>query len=185
MNRHFFWMASIILLLCGCANPLNRVTSDNYAEDCALAEKNGNLKVAEQACYRALVNVDMGNLGAELKSQRLYNLARIKRMVGKFDETDSLLTQSIQIEEKLSGYSSVKVGRRLAVLAMSYSQQNRISEGVPIVQRLIPISDSYSGKEKITVGAIFYVYSEELKKSNQNDLSHQFYERATSLGYKP
>lgn len=63
--------------LAGCANPINRVTSDNYSEACYYAEQRGQLQEAEQACYRALVNVDLGNLGPELKSQRLYSLGRI------------------------------------------------------------------------------------------------------------
>jgi len=35
------------------------------------AEQAGDLCMAEQLCYRALVNVDWGNLGPELKSERL------------------------------------------------------------------------------------------------------------------
>ncbi len=49
---------SIVCSLSGCANPVNRVTSDNYAEDCSAAEQSGRLDIAEEACYRALVNVD-------------------------------------------------------------------------------------------------------------------------------
>jgi hypothetical protein len=30
-----------LALIAGCANPVNRVTSDNYAETCAVAERNG------------------------------------------------------------------------------------------------------------------------------------------------
>ena len=185
MNNRVFFVTPIVLLLCACANPLNRVTSDNYTESCSIAEQNGKLDVAEQSCYRALVNVDMGNLGSELKSQRLYNLGRIKRLVGKFGEADSLFKQSIEIEETLTGPSSEKVGRRLAELAISYIYQNRISEGVPIVQRLSPIADSYSGQDRRTVGAIFYGYAEELKKINQEDLAHQFFNRAKSLDFTP
>lgn len=185
MKNYFLLVTPILLLLGACANPLNRVTSDNYADACGDAERNGRLDIAEQACYRALVNVDIGKLGPELKSQRLYNLARIKRRVGKFEEADFLLKQSIEIEERLSGSSGIKVGRRLAELAMSYGEQNKVVEGVPIVQRLSPIADLYTDTEKKAVGAIFYVYSEELRKLNQNDLARQFADRATSLDFKP
>jgi tetratricopeptide (TPR) repeat protein len=185
MINRIYLVTPIVLLLGACANPLNRVTSDNYAETCATAEQNGRLEVAEQSCYRALVNVDMGNLGPELKSQRLYNLGRIKRKLGKFGEADSLFKQSIEIEETLTDPSSEKVGRRLAELAISYAQQKRISEGVPIVQRLSPIADSYSGAERRTVGAVFYGYAEELKKLGQEDLARQFFDRAKSLGFTP
>jgi hypothetical protein len=67
-------------ILTACANPLNQATSDRYSESCTQAERNGRLDIAEQACYRALVNVDWGNLGEVEKSQKMYNLARIKRL---------------------------------------------------------------------------------------------------------
>jgi hypothetical protein len=75
-----------LVLVAGCANPLNRATSDDYAQTCAIAESNGKLGVTE-ACYRAAVNVDWGNLGPELKSES-YKLARIKRRVGKLEEAE-------------------------------------------------------------------------------------------------
>src|SRR5690242_3491155 len=102
-----------LLLLGGCANPLNRATSDRYSDMCSSAERGGDLTTAEQACYRALVNVDMGNLGPELKSQRLYNLGRIKRRVAKYEEAEDLFKQSLVIEEKLSPPTDPKIGRRL------------------------------------------------------------------------
>jgi len=49
----------------GCANPFNQATSIRYLEQCYEADKNGHLDIAEQACYRALVQVDWGNLGDE------------------------------------------------------------------------------------------------------------------------
>ena len=130
-------------LLGACANPLNRATSDNYAETCTVAESNGKLDVAEQACYRALVNVDMGNLGPELKSQRLYNLGRIKRQMSKFSEAESLFKESLQIEEKLSGPGGVKIGRRLVELSVSLAGQDKWSEGAQYLERFLPIADQF------------------------------------------
>lgn len=60
-------LIAFVLMVSGCANPLNQVTSDRYAEQCSEAERAGQLAVAEEACYRALVNVDWGNLGPLLK----------------------------------------------------------------------------------------------------------------------
>ena len=61
----------ILIGMAGCANPLNRVTYDRYWEQGGAAERSGQLAVAEQAYYRALVNVDIGNLGPLLKAQAL------------------------------------------------------------------------------------------------------------------
>ena len=75
----FLGPISLLALATSCANPLNQVTSDQYSQTCVEAERKGEFAVAEEACYRALVNVDLGNLGEVEKSQKMYNLARIKR----------------------------------------------------------------------------------------------------------
>jgi hypothetical protein len=106
--------------LAACANPLNQATSDRYSADCASAEKHGNLSVAEEACYRAAVNVDWGKLGPEQKSEKLYNLARIKRQTGRLNEAEALLKESLEIEESLSEPTSQGgIGVRFALLQYS------------------------------------------------------------------
>jgi hypothetical protein len=59
MRSALLMMLVGVSLLAGCANPINRATSDNYSESCATAERNGRAQIAEQACYRALVNVEL------------------------------------------------------------------------------------------------------------------------------
>jgi len=174
-------VAVLVSLGAGCANPLNRVTSDNYADTCAAAERNGRLDVAEQACYRALVNVDMGNLGPELKSQRLYNLARIKRQLSKFAVAEDLLKQSLPIEEQLSGSMSHQIGRRLVELATNMAGQNRWNEGAPYLIRALPIADQFSPQEKSFMRAVLLKYGSELRNSGNVDIAAQFEARAATL----
>ena len=107
---------SLVALLASCANPLNEATASRYSAQCGAAESAGNLPAAEEFCFRALKNADWGNLSPELKSQHLYNFARIKRRLAKFAEAEELLKASLAIEEPLSGASSLKVGRRLVLL---------------------------------------------------------------------
>ncbi len=121
--------------LSACANPLNRVTADRYTDECGEAEHSGNLKAAEELCGRALTNVDWGNLGPDVRSEKLYNLGRIKRQLGKFAEAEQLLKQSLSLEEPLSGASSIKVGRRLAELSVTLAAQDKWPEGFPFVER--------------------------------------------------
>ena len=171
----------LILTLVGCANPLNRATSDNYMEECSKAEERVKLKVAEEACYRALVNVDWGNLGDELKSERTYNLARIKRRLAKFNEAENLLKQSLEIEEQLSGISSSKVGRRLAELSVTLAAQDRWSEGTSLVERLIPIAAQYSGYKRHFVQKILQKYSEQLNLVGDYKTANLFSTKANQL----
>jgi tetratricopeptide (TPR) repeat protein len=174
-----------VLLATACANPLNRATSDDYARTCAIAEDNGDLATAEQACYRALVNVDMGNLGPELKSERLYNLGRVKRKRGKAEEAEALYKESLQIEESLSGPSSEKVGRRLAELAGIYYVTKQYDKGIPLVERLVPISDKYSGNEKNFVAGMFHFYAGELRARGDVERAAELEAQRNQLGYGP
>lgn len=169
-----------VLLVSSCANPVNRVTSDNYAETCSAAEKNRRLDVAEQACHRALVNVDWGNLGPELKSQRLYNLGRIKRQLAKFGEAEGLFKQSLEIEEKLSPANDPKIGRRLIELSVSLAGQDKWAEGTKYVERAAPISSQYSGSERSFAAFAFSKYAEHFH-SAQPELAARFDGYASAL----
>jgi len=184
MKKVFISAGLLLIFLSGCANPINQVTSDNYAITCSEAERAGRLDIAEQACYRALMNVDMGNLGDVQKSEELYNLGRIKRKLNKVVEAEDLFKQSLEIEEKISTNPYPKIGRRLAELAMLYGQKGEISKGVPVIERLLPVAGSFTGAEKETLSMLYYGYAQELKKTNQNELSTKYEKVAIDLGFK-
>lgn len=179
----------IVVLLCAglvaCANPLNLATSNRYTEQCIDADRAGRLDVAEQACYRALVNVDWGNLGPELKSERLYNLGKIKRKLRKYDEAVDLFRQSLVFEQQLSGPHSVKTGRRLAEGSMAYDESDRQSEGVPLVEQLVAIADRYTGSERATVARIFNSYADWSRRNQKPELAKTFADMAIKLGVAP
>ena len=175
----------LVGLVAGCANPLNQATSVRYADQCTEAERAGRLDVAEQACYRALVNVDWGHLGDEQKSMRMYNLARIKRALGKFDEAEKLYKDSLNIEEKQPQPSKQKIGRRLAELAMVFGQKEQYQAGIPYVEKLYPMADIYEGNEKKSVALVFYAYSQELQKKQPTELSEKLAAKAREMGFDP
>ena len=179
--RALFTSFSAILLAAGCANPLNQATSDRYAQECASAEQRGQLAVAEEACYRSVKNVDWGNLGPELKSQRLYNLARIKRQVGKFSEAEAILVESLAIEETLSGRASLKVARRLVELSVNLAAQEKWSEGTAFLERTIPISSGFSGQERSFTKTSYVEYAKKLRTLGNNDSASRFQAAAASL----
>jgi len=170
----FLFLISTIIFVQGCANPINRVTSDRYMAQCHEAAQNEQLVIAEEACYRSLVNVDMGNLGPELKSHRLYKLGEIKRRIGKYEEAVPLFQMSLEIEEKLSGPSSPKIAGRLAELALSHLENSRMSDGIPLVQRLGTMTNHLSGFDRKLAGATFHYYAEELKKREKHELATEF-----------
>lgn len=181
MNAVRITLLAGALALAGCANPINRATSDDYAETCSTAEKNGRLQVAEEACYRALVNVDWGNLGPELKSQRLYNLGRIKRQLAKFSEAEQLFKESLAIEEKLSIPTDSKIGRRLVELSVSLAGQDKWTEGAQFLERALSIAPQFSGQERSYTAEVLKQYGKKLRAMNQTALAERFENTATAL----
>ena len=171
----------LVAALTACANPLNRVTADRYSDDCATAGHSGNLRAAEELCGRALTNVDWGNLGPDVRSEKLYNLGHIKRQLGKFAEAEQLLKDSLALEEQLSGASSVKVGRRLAELSVALAAQDKWPEGLLLVERLLPIADSYSGHERSFVGEIFQRYAPHASAAGNTQLASALQAKGVSL----
>lgn len=172
------WLVLWAALVAGCANPLNRVTSDRYTDECLAAERSDDLCLAEQLCYRALVNVDWGRLGPELKSERLYNLATIKRHLGKYDESEDLLKQALAIEETLFGPVSIKIGRRLAELSATLAQEKKWEEGMGYVERLMTFDADYTPSERAFLRALYGLYAKQARTMNRPDLAATLEARA-------
>jgi TPR repeat protein len=168
-------------VLGGCANPLNEATSQRYADTCAAAEKSYQLDVAEQACYRALVNVDWGNLGPDLKSIRLYNLGRIKRQLSKYAEAEDLFRQSLALEEKLPSVSEPRISRRLVELANVLAAQGKWTEGAALLERAGPMANQLSAAEKVIVGNIFAEYAKHFRATDQPAVAERFETEAVAL----
>lgn len=178
----------LIILTCtlaACANPLNRATSDRYSANCASEEKSGNLSAAEEACYRAAVNVDWGNLGPEQKSEKLYNLARIKKQAGKLNEAEALLKEALRIEEGLTGPTSEKTGRRLAELAAVYYQKKQYTDGISYVERLVPLGTMYVGAEREYVAGLFHYYADEMNTVGNVQVATRLRDARDKLGFGP
>ena len=174
-------LASIVSFA-SCANPINQVTADNYQETCFVAEESGNLKVAEEACGRALTNVGWGNLGPAEQSQKQYNLARIKRKLAKFSEAEVLLKQSLEIEEKINPQSELRLGRRLVELSVSLAAQGKWQEGAPYLTRAYEVSNQFSLSEKKYIALILSKYAEEFRREGKAEDASKYDSMASKVG---
>ena len=159
----FFVFCSLALVGC-VSNPLNEVTSERYSEMCAKYEKSGDYASAEEACYRAYVNTEWGNLENELKSQKLYNLARIKRRISKFSEAEALLNKSIEIENSLKEISKIRIGRRSVELAVNYAAQDNWINALDTIKAVVPIIGQFSLSEQDYIFKVLNHFSEHFTK---------------------
>ncbi len=154
--------------------------SHHYVETCIEAERDGRLEAAEESCQQAVATTGLSD---SLKSQRLYNLARIKRRLGKDDQAVDLFRQSLTIEQHQPQPSQKKIGRRLAGLAIVYGKLDRFDDGLPYVQQLIPLADVYPEREKRTLAGIFYFYSQELQDKAPPAVLKQLRKKSLELGF--
>ena len=132
----------LLLLVGGCANPLNRVTYERYTDmgDSAMAA--GDFARAEAAYARAAYNVDWGLLGDAAKSGSLFNLANAKLRLGKFAEVEPLLLESIRLEEKLGNKGDERMQKRYIGLSIVYLELGQIDKGLPYLRKTLPYVDN-------------------------------------------
>lgn len=194
MNVLFRMVAIVacLVVVAGCAVPstvslpirsgeVGKVAdSHRSVETCIEAERDGRLDAAEEACQQAAA---AAGLNDSLKSQRLYNLARIKRRLGKDDQAADLFRQSLTIEQHQPQPSQKKIGRRLAGLAIVYGKLDRFDDGLPYVQQLVSLADVYPEREKRTLAGIFYFYSQELRDKAPPAVLKQLRKKSLELGF--
>jgi tetratricopeptide (TPR) repeat protein len=112
------------LMLAGCATDINMVNASRYHEAGLRAEWAGDYKAAETFFQRSLINARDGKASDSTISMAMYNLGRMKGLNCQYDEARSLLTDSLKLEEKISGQENALVTKRLFELArFSYDRQ--------------------------------------------------------------
>ena len=175
---------TFVLLLAGCANPINQVTMEDYSDKCRSAAQAQNFPVAVEACRRAWINTRIGNLGPEAESMALYNLGRVQKNALILNDAEVSLKRSLELELPISGSASAKVGRRLAELSTVLFAQRRATEGVAYMEQLKSIAPQFEGAERKYVAGLFYIYADELRATGSPERADGFTSFAEGLGVK-
>jgi tetratricopeptide (TPR) repeat protein len=158
-------IAVLLVMLGGCSSLASRLDAD--AQTCEEAVRIGALDVAEEMCQRALNEGDKDILAPTVRSQRLYNLARIKRQLAKYPEAGELLDKSLALEEALSGADSPGVTRRLMEMSLVLAAQGQWQQGAQVLERVLPLAHQLTEKERVSLGQIVKHYAAQLKNNGQ------------------
>ena len=169
----------LVLLLGACES--HRSNFDKQIKICEVEELNGVIVTAVKACKSALDIANSNNFSPSLKSLALYKLGRLKRQQGEFTEAEKLLTQSLVIEEQRDNPSNLEIDRRLLEQSLCMAGQNRWNEGANILQRLLPVTDQFSEKERLTTRNTLKHYASQLRQSNQLELATEFEANAIKI----
>ncbi|MBC7366371.1 MAG: tetratricopeptide repeat protein [Undibacterium sp.] len=133
---------AFLLILIGCANPLNDATYGRYTDAGDSAMNRSDYIQAEAAYARAAQNVDWGHLGPAAKSGSLLNLANAKIRLKKYAEAEPLLLESLEIEKKISGEQAPITQKRNIALAMVYLELEEPERGLPYLRQTLPLAPS-------------------------------------------
>jgi hypothetical protein len=118
---------------------------------------------------------------AEL-SAFFYNSGITLRHQRQFPEAETMLKRALAAQEKISREDDQPTGRRMAELAAAYIAQGKLNEGVPLVERLVPLADGYSEDERRFLGSLFAAYAEEMRKAGHNEGAKRLEAKSKSLG---
>ena len=162
MNK-VFWLVPV-LILAGCANPLNQATYSRYMNEGIEAFNARQFTRAEAAFARAADNVDWGNLGDDARAGVLYNLGDTKRILRKYDEAESLLLQAQAAAAKAWSPDSYSARMLNSGFVLLYLEKGEPLKGWPYVQRSFgtPDSTQYGGNIRWT--EVYADYERELAR---------------------
>ena len=178
MQAKILFAGLLAALLGACVSTAGRLAAD--AERCRLEVNLGILDGAEKSCTQALGG-DGNVLEPGDRSARLYELARIKRQLFKYQEGEGLLRQSLAIEEGLSGPDSHAVGLRLIELSLVLAGQEQWEAGARVVERALPLAGKFTQDERASMARIARHYAGRLEKIGQAGLAERFRTAAAEL----
>jgi len=172
----FVVAASALLLVTGCANPINRVTYKRYYQGGMAAEQSQEYEKAKENYYRALVNARIGNLGPQDNASAAYSLGRMLGILCDHDNAEKMLLEALQFDEQSHG----PVHMSFIELARLKLDQGKYSESVVYFEKALPLVDKneYIEVDPIGFAVIFGEYSDALTKAGRQVDSVKFTARS-------
>ena len=172
-NRVFSALAVTFSLLCSAAGVAAQDNqSDRFFSECRAAWADNNIGLADELCYKSLMHPDVSKITPDAKSQRLYNYAQLKRMLGNWDGAEELLRETLAIEEKRAGSSlDLPLARRLAELSIALAAQGKWTEGVQTIERLYPAAEQFKGGERAAIAELFRNYVPQVATAGNLELA--------------
>lgn len=148
--------------------------SDQLFKECRAAWAANNIGSADELRYRSLTAPDFKDVPLESRSQRIYNYAQLKRMLGNWDDAEELLRESIALEEQRVGDKpDLPFARRLAELSIALAAQGKWTEGIQVVERLLPLADGFTGNERAAVAELFRNYVPQVAGAGRVELAQK------------
>lgn len=112
--------------------------NDYYVEAGRRAEVSGNWRLAHENYERAFDELRTSSVSDGYRSMTMYNLGRAKGQLCKFEEAEKLLTDALQLEEKVSGPDSGITTMRIFELGRLHFDRGEFGKAATYFERGIP-----------------------------------------------
>ena len=135
----------LVLALAACDAREARSQYNRQLEICNVAEGNGLLDAAVQACGEAMRIAEEQNYPPAELSGLLFRLGRLERQQGSWTQAESRLRRSLAIEETSGDTRAVVT--RLVELSLVLAGQDHWLEGAELLERSTPFLTDLKGKD--------------------------------------
>lgn len=145
-----------VLLLVGCDNQVERLLADERA--CEQAVHDGRLQDAHTLCERALGTNEQ--IARDVRSRRLFALARVKRQLGRYAQAEPLLLESLSIAEAMDNERDI--ARRMIELSLVRAGLGQWERGFEDLEGAAVRSEVLQPKERRQLHNIVKRYADML-----------------------
>ncbi len=169
----------LVIGLGGCDYRSAKADFDRQIALCSVAEGNGLLDAAVQACGVALTIAEEERYERNLISGLLYRLGRLERQRGKFTEAELLMRRSLALEEQSGDQGTIAI--RLIELSLSVAGQGRWSDGAQLLETAAPFVANLPGDERKAAINAFRLFSVRLDMRGYAAQAEQFKAKVQEL----
>jgi tetratricopeptide (TPR) repeat protein len=169
----------LILGLGGCDQDSAGNSLDRHVRACSVAERNGLLESAVQACGTALAIAEERGYAPARISRLLYRIARLERQRGRFRQAEKLVRRSLVLITD-SGDSEA-VANRLIELSLSLAGQGDWSHGAQLLERASPMLGRSKGPDRKLAANAFRAFGVRLDRMGHAEQAERFKAQAEEL----
>ena len=175
----------LVLLWTSCASYLNRATAIRYSKRGDAALVANNLLLAHENYRRALINVQLADMGPVVESTARYHLGRASGLLCQHQEAEHLLKRSLQDLEPLesSAETSAYRSRRLFALANLAYDRGLYRDAASYFGRAVPLADQLAGQDThpMRYAEILDRYADALGHTGQRAAAAKAAKRAADM----
>ncbi|MFT5674899.1 MAG: tetratricopeptide (TPR) repeat protein [Paraglaciecola sp.] len=160
------------LLSSACVTQSQR--SADYTRVCIDAEVRGAIYLAEANCERSWFGIDNSNLKPNVRSEKLYDLARIKRQLNKYIEAEKYIQQALEIEQTVTGANNPEYALRLVELSLSIAGQGDFPKAAITLEPVLNVIDQFAPQDKKRTVNVLKHRSSRIQHAEQHQLAERF-----------